>query len=131
MKSYSPAIVSIASRICRSASASASFSRVSRSGKIDELDFGAGELAVGRHEVEAAGFATCDADIGDRSLRRAARDRRCACSARLSMPGARGRVALRIEIDDQHAPLHRDEAGGEIDGRRRLADAALLVRRPR
>ena len=41
---------------------------------------------------------------------------------------AGGRVALRIEIDEQHAPLHRGEARREIDRRRRLADAALLVR---
>ena len=40
---------------------------------------------------------------------------------------ARRRVALRIEIDQQHAALHRDQARGEIDAGRRLADAALLV----
>src|SRR6185437_8534396 len=39
----------------------------------------------------------------------------------------RGRVSLRIQVDDQHAPLHGDEARGEIHGRRRFSDAALLV----
>ena len=43
------------------------------------------------------------------------------------MPRAGRRVALRIEVDEQHAPLRRGEARREIDGGRRLADAALLV----
>jgi hypothetical protein len=37
------------------------------------------------------------------------------------------RVALRIEIDQQHALTDLGETGREIDSRRRLADAALLV----
>ena len=36
-------------------------------------------------------------------------------------------VALRIEIDDQHALADRSERGAEIDRRGGLADAALLV----
>ena len=36
-------------------------------------------------------------------------------------------IALRIEIDDQHALADRRERGAEIDRRRGLADAALLV----
>ena len=51
-----------------------------------------------------------------------------ACERALVEAGARRRVALRIEIDEQHAPLHRDEARREIDRGGRLADAALLVR---
>ena len=36
-------------------------------------------------------------------------------------------VALRIEIDDQHALADGGQRRAEIDGRRRLADAALLI----
>ena len=42
-----------------------------------------------------------------------------------SEPG-RG-IALRIEIDDQHPLADGGEGRGEIDRRRRLADAALLI----
>ena len=36
-------------------------------------------------------------------------------------------IALRVEVDDQHAPAGGGQGGGEIDRRRGLADAALLV----
>ena len=36
-------------------------------------------------------------------------------------------IALRIEIDDQHFLADGGERGAEIDRRRGLADAALLV----
>jgi hypothetical protein len=36
-------------------------------------------------------------------------------------------VALGIEVDDKGPALGEGEAGGEIDGGRRLADATLLV----
>ena len=38
-----------------------------------------------------------------------------------------GRIALRIEIDQQHAALHRRQARREVDRRGRLADATFLV----
>ena len=41
---------------------------------------------------------------------------------------ARGRVRLGVEVDEQAALAGLREAGGEVDGGRRLADAALLVR---
>ena len=40
---------------------------------------------------------------------------------------AAARVALRVEVDEQRAPLGRGHARREVDGRGRLADAALLV----
>ena len=40
----------------------------------------------------------------------------------------RGRVRLRVEVDDERALAGLREAGGEVDRGRRLADAALLVR---
>ena len=39
-----------------------------------------------------------------------------------------GGVALRIDVDEQHAAARRGERGREIHGGGRLADAALLVR---
>jgi len=41
---------------------------------------------------------------------------------------AHGRIALWIEIDEEHAPLRCGERGRKIDGGRRLADAAFLIR---
>ena len=41
----------------------------------------------------------------------------------------RSGVRLRVEVDHEHALSGLGETGGEIDGRRGLADAALLVRK--
>src|SRR5207248_4242807 len=41
---------------------------------------------------------------------------------------ARGRVRLRVEVDDERPLARLREAGGEVDRGRRLADPALLVR---
>ena len=38
-----------------------------------------------------------------------------------------GRIALRIEIDDQHMLAHRGERSTEIDRRRGFPDPALLI----
>ena len=51
---------------------------------------------------------------------------RAAAAAAIDAETGRG-VALRIEIDDQHALADRGERGAEIDRGRGLADAALLV----
>jgi hypothetical protein len=40
---------------------------------------------------------------------------------------ARGGIALRIEIDDEHSFSDRGERGSEIDGGRGLADPAFLI----
>src|SRR5690606_32022049 len=48
--------------------------------------------------------------------------------ARAFHPDSAGGVALRVHVDDQRAALGDGQAGAQIDGRRRLADAALLVR---
>src|SRR6478609_5188198 len=42
-------------------------------------------------------------------------------------PETRGRISLRIEIEDQHLFADRRQGGAEIDRRRGLADPALLV----
>ena len=41
--------------------------------------------------------------------------------------GPRERTALRIGIDEKHAMFAGREGVGEVDGKRRLADAALLI----
>ena len=38
-----------------------------------------------------------------------------------------GGVALRIDVDDQHVQAGGRQGGGDVDGRRGLAHAALLV----
>ena len=81
------------------------------------------ELGLRRHEVEVRERAR------DREL--AQRDPVEQVERRVAVRAAsetRRRVRLRVEIDEQ-APLARlREARGEVDGGRRLADAALLVR---
>ena len=39
-----------------------------------------------------------------------------------------GRVGLRIDVDEQRLVARLGDAGGDVDGGRRLPDAALLVR---
>ena len=51
---------------------------------------------------------------------------RAAAVAAVDAEPGRG-IALRIEIDDQHALADRGQRRAEIDRGRRLADAALLV----
>ena len=42
-------------------------------------------------------------------------------------PEAHRQRALRVEVDEKNAPAPFSEGGPEVDGARRLADAALLV----
>ena len=51
---------------------------------------------------------------------------RAVAAAAVDAEAGRG-VALRIEVDDQHALADRGQRGAEIDRGRGLADAALLV----
>ena len=95
-------------------------------GQLDELDLGAGELAVRGHEVEAAGRRH-DAHVRDLPL---AEQHLVDGRVEGALVDARAgrRVALRVEVHEEHAAVHRDETGREVDRGRRLADAALLVR---
>ena len=43
-------------------------------------------------------------------------------------PTPLGQVALRIDVDQKHTLLGQGQRRGQIDGRGRLSDAALLVR---
>ena len=77
-------------------------------------DVDAGDL--GREDDLAQRRPAVGEDVGHRSLDGVEVD-----------PEARGQVRLRIHVDAQDAiPLFR-ECAGEVDRRRRLADAALLI----
>ena len=107
--------------------ASASFRRVSRSVELDQLDFGAGELAIGGHAGRSRRALTRTRTPGT-SARRAARGRPVRARLRLSTPlpmvalpcGSRSTSSTRRSM--------RREAGGQVDAGGGLADAALLVR---
>ena len=43
------------------------------------------------------------------------------------MPDAAGGVALGVAVDEEHLAAFEGEGGGQIDRRRGLADATLLV----
>ncbi len=91
---------------------------------VDQFDLGTGELAVRRHHVEAAVGA--HAHLVDRLVA----DQHMVdglLEAGLVDAAPRRRVALRIEVDQQHAALGRGQAGSEIDARGGLADPTFLV----
>src|SRR5207302_6867214 len=88
-----------------------------------ELDCGAGELRLRRHEVEGRECSrlrklrerrTVEQLVGRRAVR--------------AHPEPGGRVRLRIEVDDERALARLGETRGEVDRGRRLPDTALLVR---
>ena len=90
----------------------------------DEFDLRARQLDVRRDDVDAvlrvhdgvARFGGTDEKLIRADLR-----------AALRHSVAAGAVALRVEVDEQHALSLRGDAGCQIDGRRCLADAAFLV----
>ena len=93
--------------------------------EIDQVDFSAGEFAVGWQEMVAGGLGPdggllsirhSDEDLVDGGFERALVD-----------AAAHGRIALRVEVDQQDALAELGQAGGEVHRRRRLADAALLI----
>ena len=90
---------------------------------VGELDRGAGEGGLRGHELEVP-EPRRPGDLGDRRTVEQVVARR---PVRLLAQTGRG-VRLRVEIDEQRPLARLGEAGGEIDGGRRLADAALLVR---
>jgi hypothetical protein len=92
----------------------------------DQFDLGAGQFAVGaEHVVAAAGGS-----LG-RLLDRGALQQDVVDGQReLTLVDARahGRVALGVEVDQQHALSDEHQAGRQVHRGRRLADPALLVR---
>ncbi len=89
-----------------------------------QLDRGARQVAVRRNDPEVVG-ARGPRRLGDRALA----DQAVVGGGAKLAPQTQGdgRVALRVEVAEQHLGALGRGAGGEVDGGRRLADAALLV----
>ena len=92
---------------------------------VDQLHFSAGQFTIGRDHVETADVGMdqhfvyglgADQDVINRLFQGGLVD-----------PAAGGRVALGIEIDQQHAALGCGQACGQIDAGRGLADTAFLI----
>ncbi len=91
----------------------------------DQLDFRARKLPVRSQHVIAA-LVGGHAGFGDgRGLEQHVVDG--AGEPALVDAGAHRGVALRVEVDREHALADLRQTRCEVDGRRRLADAALLV----
>ena len=93
--------------------------------EVHQLDLGASQLAVGGQHVVGAGLGACPrlCDVGgtDQYLIDRARQRALVHAA------AHGRVALGIQVHQQHPLRVGRQSGGEVDRRGGLADAAFLV----
>ena len=107
--------------------------RVQRAGQrllaahlVDQLDLGGRQVDVARHQVHALD-AGVDQHVVDRHPRldQQVVHRVVELVVRHAQP--RGQRTLRVEVHQQHPAAVLGEAGAQIDGRRRLADAALLV----
>ena len=97
---------------------------------LDQLDLGAGQFAVGaQHVVAATGvhqFLAGDTRFGDRGgLQQHVINRELQLA--LVHARAHGGVALRIQVDHQHALAELRQTCREIDGGGGLAHPALLV----
>ena len=92
----------------------------------DELDLCGREIDVAGQQVEAVDAGTHEDVVGG-GLRRDQQvvDRLVEFVVRDAQTGRQR--TLRIEIDEQHASPVLGECGAQIDRRRRLADAALLI----
>ena len=91
----------------------------------EQPNFGRGEILIGRHQHEAA---VLDRDQGLDGA--AIAQQHIAAGARLRMlvdAASHGGIALRIQIDEQHAALGRRQRRGEIHRGRGLAHAAFLI----
>ena len=96
-------------------------------GQSDQLDFGAGQMMVGRNQPQA----------GDRRVQLellrgdAVRRQRMVDGASMGdprpEPETTREIRLRIEIDQEYLLVAHRQRCREIDGRGRLADAALLI----
>ena len=92
----------------------------------DQLDLGAGEVDGGRDDEEVVHVGTG----GDHRLQRRSLDQQVVGRGHSPVVGhvhRRGGVALRVEVDDQDALAELGQRGRHVDGRRGLADPALLV----
>ena len=90
-----------------------------------QLDFGGRQPRGCRQQVEPGRFDP------DHALRRAGTAHQEPVNGFSDVVAAHaaagGGVGLRVEIDQQHLAVHLRKAGGQVDGRRGLAHAALAV----
>ena len=91
----------------------------------EQPDLGGRQILIGRHQHEAAVL-----DRHQRFHGGAIAQHHLATGARLRVlvdAASHGGIALRIEVDQQHAPFGRRQRGSKIDGGRGLSDAAFLI----
>jgi hypothetical protein len=92
---------------------------------IDQFDLGTRQIDGGGNQIES-GHARGDRGLGDAAIVDEKVVARSFAFGAIDAESGRG-IALRIEIDDEDLPAGRGERGADVDGGRRLADAALLV----
>jgi len=94
-----------------------------------QFDLGAGQMAIGRNQLHAidGGGEHERAGVGrrvERGQRGVDGARRCG----VALPAdAAGEISLRIDVDEEDAPLGDGERCGQVDDRRGFTDAAFLV----
>ncbi len=95
------------------------------SGEVYQFHRGSGEILVGRQEPQVVEFGPDD-DLVDRLIEDHhvvdALPQRTAVHSQTA-----GAVGLGVRIDNQHAHVGHRQGGREVNGRRGLADSALLV----
>ena len=96
----------------------------------DHFDLGAGEMTIGRNQFQVVDRGGDDERprVGRRLDRRQRVVDGAGGRGETLLADAAGEVALRIDVDEQHAPLGDGEGGREVDGGGGFAHAALLVR---
>src|SRR5690606_16596223 len=93
---------------------------------VEQLDFGGGQVAVGEDQVEAARLRCLDDGLLDRQFV----DQHFidgVLDAVLVDAGAGGGVALRVDVDQQHALFRRRQRGRKVDAGRGFAHTTFLV----
>ena len=90
-----------------------------------ELELGTRKVDLGRDDVQVVPLGRLD-DVLDGLL--AQKDGIQGDALLLLEPETEGRMRLGIEVDDEDGPLARGQRRRQVHNRRRLADAALLVR---
>jgi hypothetical protein len=93
---------------------------------VDELHLGGRQVDVGGQQVDVLDRGVLDGVLdGHLAVHQHVVDRHVEL-VRIGAQ-ARGEGALRVEVHEQHPAARLGERGAEVDGRRRLADPALLV----
>ena len=94
-------------------------------GERDELDLGAGQLAIGWHERQPFDFRRDDSERGVWGLGgEGVIDR---AGGLPFEPEAAREVGLGIEVDEEDALFRHGECGSQVDGGGGFANATLLI----